>query len=291
MHKRPDHEGTTSLHCRVIQRLQQSPSLRGALYLGAAVGIFETIGRLQDRDQAHALVRFHLSLLPATLLVTRAFAELRPADRAAWVQLDLRSGARAFLGGAGLGSGALLSMLAVAATRGWVSAPEWGWAQVTPQTVAGAVALNLVGHLAVAWNEETVYRGYLYDTWSMALTPAGSAALLTALFALAHPLRPQTLVGEAALGSALLLLRIASKGLWAPVGYHWAWNVLQTAILGPADGPPSLRPLHVAGPHRWVGSPGQPDPGLLMTIINAAVALGLAGWLWRRRSTASADVS
>jgi membrane protease YdiL (CAAX protease family) len=269
----------------VIARLRRSPGLRGALYLGTAVTMFEVVGRLQDRERPHALVVFHLTLLPLTALVTRAFAELRPEDRAAWTSLDLRAGGQAFLVGASLGGGALLSILAAAAAKGWVRAPAWGWESAEPEAVASAVALNLVGHLAVAWNEETVYRGYLYDTLSLALTPAGAGALLTALFAAAHPLRPQTLLGEAALGVALLSLRVASKSLWVPVGYHWAWNMLQTAVFGPADGPPSLRPLHVDGPHRWVGTPGQPDPGLLMAIINLAVALGITGWVWRRRST------
>ncbi|NJM08073.1 CPBP family intramembrane metalloprotease [Candidatus Gracilibacteria bacterium] len=149
--------------------------------------------------------------------------------------------------------------------------------------MARAVLLNLGGQLAVAWNEETVYRGYLYDTWSPVFTPAGTATGLTLLFALAHPLRPQTLLGEATLGATLMLLRVAGNGIWAPVGYHWAWNMLQTAVFGPDDGPPSLRPLHVRGPRRWVGTPGRPDPGLLMTIVNTAVAFGLAVWLWRRR--------
>lgn len=262
---------------RVIDRLRRSPGLRGALYLGTAVSIFEAVGRLQrNRDDPYSLVEFHLTLLPLTALVTRAFAELRPEDRAAWARPDLRRGSREFLTGAGLGGGALLSALAVAAARDWVRVPAWGWESAAPEAVAGAVALNLVGHLAVAWNEETVYRGYLYDTLSQALTPSGTAALLTALFALAHPLRPQTLVGEAALGAALMALRAGSGSLWAPVGYHWAWNILQTAVFGLADGPPSLRPLHVDGPHRWVGTPGQPDPGLLMAIMNAGIALLIA---------------
>lgn len=280
------HAGTmpsASLRERVVAHLRSTALTRGALYLGTAVSLFYAIGRLHDRTHPQVLERFHLSLLPCTLAVTRAFAELRAEDRRAWTQLELRGGIRAFVIGAGLGGGALLTTLGIAAARGWVSAPAWGWKQTSAGELGAAVALALVGHAAVAWNEELVYRGYLFDTLSIVVSPAGSAAFVTALFALAHPIQPQTLVGEAALGSALLMLRIQSGGLWVPVGYHWAWNVLQTAVLGPADGPPSLRPLEIHGPHRWLGRPGYPEPGLLMALVNVVVALGVAWWMRRAR--------
>jgi hypothetical protein len=79
-----------------------------------------------------------------------------------------------------------------------------------------------------------------------------------------------------------MLLRLHSDALWLPVGYHWAWNVLQAAIFGAPGFAPSLRPLQVHGPERWMGRPGQPEPGLLSTLIHLAVALLL--WLWMRRS-------
>jgi hypothetical protein len=52
-------------------------------------------------------------------------------------------------------------------------------------------------------------------------------------------------------GTTLMLLRLHSDALWLPVGYHWAWNVLQTAVFGASDAAPSIRPLHVHGPERW----------------------------------------
>jgi hypothetical protein len=84
------------------------------------------------------------------------------------------------------------------------------------------------------------------------------------------------LLGQAALGTALLMLRLRSGSIWAPLGYHWAWNLLQTACFGPAGGPPSLRPLLVDGPVLWVGRPGSPEPGLLSTLVQVGVALGVA---------------
>jgi membrane protease YdiL (CAAX protease family) len=82
--------------------------------------------------------------------------------------------------------------------------------------------------------------------------------------------------------TALTLLRLRSGGLWLPIGYHWAWNVVQTAVLGAPDAAPSVRPLHVHGPRRWMGWPGHPEPGLLSTLIHLAVVL--LAWVGMRRS-------
>jgi membrane protease YdiL (CAAX protease family) len=37
-------------------------------------------------------------------------------------------------------------------------------------------------------------------------------------------------------GMTLMLLRLHSDVLWLPVGYHWAWNVLQAAVFGAVSG-------------------------------------------------------
>jgi CAAX protease family protein len=82
-------------------------------------------------------------------------------------------------------------------------------------------------------------------------------------------------------GTTLMRLWLHTDALWLPLGYHWAWNVLQTAIFGTPGSAPSLRPLQVHGPERWMGKPGQPEPGLLSTLVHLVMALLV--WLWRRR--------
>ena len=42
------------------------------------------------------------------------------------------------------------------------------------------------------------------------------------------------------------------------------------------------RSFWVHGPERWMGKPGQPEPGLLSTLVHLVMALLL--WLWMRRS-------
>lgn len=253
--------------------LRRNHLLRGGLYLAAGAAVLQGLSAGFRRSQPHHLERLHLVVLPLTLGITRAFAELRPEDRRRWLELaplpTLAEAAR----GAGLGAAAILSVLGAAAARGWVSAPAWGWERAPADEVARSVGLIAVGHLAVALNEELIFRGYGYETLRLALPEPAAAGLLVLLFGLAHPLRPQTLLGEMALGLALHALRRRSGGIWAAVGYHWAWNVVQVGVLGPADGQPSLRPLRAHGLHRWIGRPGYPDPGLLSMIVNLLVAL------------------
>jgi uncharacterized protein len=143
-------------------------------------------------------------------------------------------------------------------------------------------ALLGVGHLAVAWNEEMVFRGYGFETVCEALGQGKALAVLIPGFALYHGLDPQQLLGMLAGGATLMLLRLHRDALWMPVGYHWAWNVLQTAIFGASGSAPSIRPLQVQGPERWMGRPGAPEPGLLSTLVHLLTALLL--WLWMRRS-------
>jgi Type II CAAX prenyl endopeptidase Rce1-like len=114
--------------------------------------------------------------------------------------------------------------------------------------VLRSVARQGVGHLAVSWNEEMVFRGYGFETVREALGQGKAVAVLIPGFALYHGLDPQQVLGMLAGGATLMLLRLHTDALWMPVGYHWAWNVLQTAIFGTSDSAPSVRPLQVQGP-------------------------------------------
>src|SRR5581483_4112662 len=150
-----------------------------------------------------------------------------------------------------------------------------------------SMSLRAITHGAYAWNEELVFRGYGYELVRAALGPVAASVALTALFATYHQWRLQVLFGEAALGLALLALRIKSGDIWLPIGYHFAWNFIQTAILGPADGPPSILPLQVTGPYLLIGRPGYPEPGLLMAGANLLVALAIAFSKWREKKETS----
>jgi membrane protease YdiL (CAAX protease family) len=266
----------------VAAYLQRSPGIRGLTYFGAAALILETVAHFHDRTHPYALVRIHLTALPFGAALTYALVRLNPDDLARWRNVSLRCGLMQVLQGVGLGTSAFLAWLSIAAAKGWVSSTGWGWEQTSISEVARSIALLGIGHLAVAWNEEMVFRGYGFTTLQKAFGTGRAIGIVIPLFALLHELKGQVLIGQAALGIILLMLRLQSNGIWLPIGYHWAWNVTQTAIFGPAGAAPSIRRLQVHGPYLWVGRPGLPEPGLLSTLI--ALVMALIVWLWMRRA-------
>jgi membrane protease YdiL (CAAX protease family) len=271
---------------QVEDNLRRSPLIRGISYLGLVAVSLELVWRLHKPTGPYAVVSLHLSALPVIATVTYAYASLRLEDRIHWRALPLRRGVVQALQGIGLGTSAFLVWVGIAAARGWVSAPMWGWERTSVTDVAQSVVLLSVGHLAVAWNEEMIFRGYGFDTFQVAIGQRAASMVLIPLFALYHGLDPQQLLGMTAAGLLLTLLRLHSGGLWLPLGCHWAWNTMQTAILGPAGELPSVRPLQIHGPDHWIGRPGSPEPGLLSTLITFALALLV--WLWMRHSRAGA---
>jgi membrane protease YdiL (CAAX protease family) len=144
------------------------------------------------------------------------------------------------------------------------------------------LGLAIALHVAFSWSEEIVFRGYGLDTATQAMGRPLATVALALWFALGHGFGWQTIIGQSAAAITLTILRWSSNSLWLPIGYHFGWNIIQTAIFGPPDALPSVRPMEVQGPIRWIGRPGYPAPGLLMTLAHVLVAvLGIV--LWRRR--------
>ncbi len=267
--------------------VQRTPIARGSVYLGAAVAVWQIAGRLQPEHEGYDRVhydveRFQLSMAPFVAAITYGFARLRPEDRAQWTAQAVQKAIAPAAVGAVIGAGAIGSYFLVARASGWLKVAEWGWARFRPAELAGSVALLAVSHFAGAWTEEMVFRGYGYTTLRLAVPTTVVAPLLTVLFGYYHGPDHWVAWHEMAIGAPMMLLRLASGGMAAPLGYHWAWNFVQTGILGPEEGAPSLRPISVQGPARWVGRPGYPEPGWLSTIVSLAVAAGIGLWLYRQ---------
>ena len=260
--------------------LRRSAGLRGSVYLAGAVLVVQGIGGLLERASITdpAVVQWTLLAVGTAWTYELLRLEGRPLSALPYEQRRAQA-----LGGIVLGAGAFLAVAAVTGAQGWLRTAGWGWSHIHPATVVRSMGVLALTHAAYAWNEELVFRGYGYDVMRTAIGPIAAACLLTMLFALYHPWRAQVLFGEGAIGLALLALRIKSGDIWLPMGYHWAWNVIQTALLGPVDGPPSLLPLIVTGPYEWIGRPGYPEPGLLMAGVNLLVATVTTLSWWREQ--------
>jgi hypothetical protein len=86
----------------------------------------------------------------------------------------------------------------------FLSTPTYFWLSVNE--MLRSAALLGVGHLAVAWNEEQIFRGYGFETVCAALGQGKALAVLIPGFALYHRLDPQQLLGKLAGGTTLMLL-------------------------------------------------------------------------------------
>lgn len=267
--------------------LRERPGMRGTAYLASMVAVLLGSARLypkptgMDWDVTRVLT-LHTTASGPVALITMLFIALRPEDRASWHRGSLPAGAAQFAVGASLGTTALLALLALAKTQGWVVLHP------VPDTSAAQTALRQtlvvhLAHLAVAANEEVVFRGYGLDTLTEALGRPGATVLLSSLFALTHGPGWLVFFGQGTFGLALTALRLWSGSLWLPIGYHFAWNYLQTAVVGHPDRGPTLRPLELAGPPHWVGDFGTAKTGLLEAVINITVVLGVGAVVWWHR--------
>jgi len=183
-----------------------------------------------------------------------------------------------------LGAAACGGMLGVAATKGWVVAPAWGWSETHSPATVLASATRIAAQEGTLFDEEMVFRGYGLDTLRAALGLPGALALSIALFARYHGSGAKRFLGLSAAELLLALLRLRTGNLWLVSGFHLAWNLMQKAVFGPPDGAPSLRPLHIHGPAAWVGHPGHPEPGWLQILWTLEMAATAGAELWRSRS-------
>ena len=267
---------------KISHLIQTSPVIRGTCYLGSAILVLETAHRLQNPASPYVGELMHATACPMMMMVTAGFRQFDQRNSQSREQVPLRR--RLGLVGAGfaLGSSSYLIWLSVMAAGGWARFPGWGWTLASSTAVAKSLVINTIGHLAVAVNEEQVFRGYGFDTWRQAIGPVGSAGMLMTLFTLGH--RPTSIAGVSGfftLGLLLTALRLTSGSISLPVGFHWGWNMFQTGILGHDSTRPSLRPVRIDGPEMWTGKTS-PETGWATTIVNLILLLGMLIWRSRR---------
>lgn len=283
MHDYHAHSNPNAVSRQFIHRLRRSPGLRSVAYICTCAALPRVApGPLPGKDPwSRAANRTYGSVV--VFSTTWLFSRLGDDAYFRWkrseVPVRLREGAI----GLGLGASAFGAFTAVACALDWVSIPEWGW-QTERASDVNTTLLSLgVYQLAVASSEELIFRGYALHTLGQAIGVPAATTLLNLMFARAHGNDPQVLLGQSALGLALTTLRLTGQSIWMPIGYHFAWNYAQTALLGPTDAPTSLLPMHNHGPEEWIGKPGHPEPGLLSTLLNLTVAAGIALLWWRHR--------
>lgn len=112
--------------------------------------------------------------------------------------------------------------------------------QINQTATAGAI-LNTLGvslfiFIAGSISEETLFRGYLFQTVTRAKLAWGAVILTSFLFATAHNTNPSASLFSWAntflAGIWFAVAYLKTRSLWFPFAIHLAWNWFQGAILG-----------------------------------------------------------
>lgn len=203
-----------------------------------------------------------------------------------------RTPARHFAVGLALGTLIVGGSAAVFTGFGWYAAKLGLSEPLVPWSLAAIVFSALV-----ALFEETLFRGYALQIASRSFGSATAVIATGALFGALHLVNPTPglplwlkLVGcgcVALYGMLAAIARLATNGLWLPMGIHFAWNLLEGFVFGfPDSGVPSphalLHPI-VTGPVLLTGGDYGPEGGLVMVVL-AGVAGALILALKRPRS-------
>lgn len=150
---------------------------------------------------------------------------------------------------------------------------------MAPHPMGSVAALSATGvflFLAAAL-EEIGFRGYAFQRLVDAVGAFGALAITSFLFGLGHfgnpAATPLSIANTALAGAVMALGYLRTRGLWFPIGLHFAWNF----VLGPIASFPvsgvgllSVFNVRVTGPTWLTGGDYGPEGSVILT----AVALG-----------------
>ena len=220
-----------------------------------------------------------------------AFWIMVRADKRSWSTAGwtLRGLTRPLLGGAAIGA----AMLSVSVGVLWLL----GCYHVTAITPSVLLFAPLGLYFTVAVFEETLFRGYLFQTLEGRWGSGVALTVSSLIFGLAHLgnhvpgetgwqrlAGPVTICLEAGLplGAAYLL----SRRWWLPIGLHWAWDYFEGPIYGCPDSgmhdPHTLLRVTLTGPLVLTGGAFGPEAGLVTLVVGTAMGVLLLRAVVRR---------
>ena len=147
----------------------------------------------------------------------------------------------------------------------------------------------------VSWNEELVFRGYVWLNLKEGLNRFWAGVLSAVLFATLHGNNPhltrQALLLLFLAGIFLALARTLTDRLWLPLGLHWGWNLFEGTVYGfPVSGVtvPRLIESVVRGPQWLTGGAFGPEGGMVLLPLVGVMTWLLYWWTMRNRPRDSA---
>ncbi len=274
------------------QRFLAFPVTRIVLYLllFAAIGkasSFVVSGLLHRRQGSNLVLLMTLGEgIAATSAVLAFWIMARFVDKRSWATAGFgRQGLATGLAG-GFAIGAAMLTIGVLILRGL------GVYHVSAFVPSVLVVTPLLTFLAVGVFEETLFRGYIFQTLESRWGSGIALAVTSLLFGLAHLGNPVPgasqwmrvagplqicLEAGLPLGAAYLLTR----RWWLPIGIHWAWDYFEGPIYGCPDSgthdPHTLLHATLSGPALLTGGPFGPEAGLVFLAVGTLTGVLL---LW-----------
>jgi len=151
-------------------------------------------------------------------------------------------------------------------------------------TALEAVTLAAV-LLLVGFEEEVRYRALAFRTLDQGVGSGLAMVISGALFGISHATNPGAtplgIVSIAVGGVFLAACYLRYRSLWAPIGFHFAWNTMEGVVLGlPISGLqiPGLLHAEITGPAFWTGGRFGPEGSTALQPFIFAAALF---YVWR----------
>jgi len=133
-----------------------------------------------------------------------------------------------------------------------------------------ALLSGLVIYAGISFTEEVTFRGFIQSSikneyWSISI----SALIFAAMHMVNSSYTPTSLIYLAIGGFMLGLMRVTTKGIWFPLGFHLAWNWTEISIFGLGSENPSKRWLYttVTSETIWTGKDGSSGLAIIMVLL------------------------
>ena len=152
---------------------------------------------------------------------------------------------------------------------------QLSWRGLTAEQTARTLLWSIPYFGVAASLEETLFRGYFFQTLIQLMTFLPATLVMSLFFAVGHALNPHAtvfgLINVALAGIWFSVAYMKTRSLWLPCGLHFAWNFSQTSLYafptsGIGFGGLRIFDLVQRGPEWLTGGPFGPEGGALATL-------------------------
>ena len=256
----------------------------GILLFGFGIALFRLLGQ-PPSSVPHELQLFLSGVASAPAVLLASFIFLRWFDRRSFRQLGFwfyDGWAKEFFWG--LAGGALM-VTAVVAVMLLAGGLEFRLRETDAASLALGIGWNLLLFLPPAAFEELLFRGYLFQRLVEGWGEFAAIFVLSALFGMGHlnnpAATPFSVANTVLIGILFAVLYLRTRGLWLPLGLHYAWNFwLGTVVSLPVSGieiEHRLFDVTIGKPDWLTGGAYGPEA----SAVSTALVLAVSAWLIR----------